>query len=175
MNVTGMVADDGTSVFLISIPGALSDAIGRMSITKQIGIFIVVIIASVRIVISTCGVLLSVYGRLFNMYLLIAVSPLPVSTVISKSTRFVLYNFLKTFLSVVLEAVVMVIVLYLFQTFFTYGFDGGWSRYMGSGRDGIVSADSKVFSYMAEMSFLFLVLFGMLKGTDKLVNRVFGI
>jgi len=46
---------------------------------------------------------------------------------------------------------------------------------MGSSRTGVVSDDSRVFGYMAEMSFLFLMLFGMLKGTDKLVNRVFGI
>ena len=32
-----------------------------------------------------------------------------------------------------------------------------------------------VFSYIAEMAFLFLMLFGMLKGTDKLVHRIFGI
>ena len=175
MNVTGMVADDGTSIFHITIPEQLNDAIGRMRITRQIGVFIIVIIASVWIVISTCGVLLSVYGRLFNMYLLIAISPLPVSTVISKSTRFVFYNFLKTFLAVVLEALVMVLVLYLFQAFFTSGFNVGWSRSMGSGSTGAISDDSRVFGYMAEMSFLFLMLFGMLKGTDKLVNRIFGI
>ena len=167
--------DDGTSIFHITIPEQLNDAIGRMRITRQIGVFIIVIIASVWIVISTCGVLLSVYGRLFNMYLLIAISPLPVSTVISKSTRFVFYNFLKTFLAVVLEALVMVLVLYLFQAFFTSGFNVGWSRSMGSGSTGAISDDSRVFGYMAEMSFLFLMLFGMLKGTDKLVNRVFGI
>ena len=175
MTVTGMVADDGTSIFHITVPDALNSAIGRMSITKQIGIFIVVIIAAVWIVISTCGVLLSVYGRLFNMYLLIAISPLPVSTVISKQTRFVFVNFFKTFLAVVLEALVMVLVLYLFQAFFTSGFNVEWSRSMGSGSSGAISDDSRVFNYMAEMSFLFLMLFGMLKGTDKLVNRVFGI
>ena len=35
--------------------------------------------------------------------------------------------------------------------------------------------DGTVFSYIAEMAFLFLMLFGMLKGTDKLVHRIFGI
>ena len=32
-----------------------------------------------------------------------------------------------------------------------------------------------VFSYVAEMAFLFMMLFGMLKGTEKLVYKIFGI
>ena len=32
-----------------------------------------------------------------------------------------------------------------------------------------------VFSYIAEMAFLFMMLFGMLKGTEKLVHKIFGV
>ena len=34
---------------------------------------------------------------------------------------------------------------------------------------------ANVFSYIAELEFLFLMLFGMLKCTDNLVHRIFGI
>ena len=190
MEVCGMITADGTSIFHITIPEGLNTAIDSMSLTKEIGLFIVVIFASLWIVVSTCGVLLTVYGRLFNLYLLIAISPLPVASAIGKPTRFVSYNFLKTFLSVVMEALVMVLVLYLFEAFFTSGFNvelepyviesGNWfhSTTTAPVIDGQVvttTASEVVFKYMAEISFLFLMLFGMLKGTDKLVNRIFGI
>lgn len=190
MEVCGMISADGTSIFHITIPEGLNDAVNSMSLTKEVGLFIAVIIASLWIVISTCGVLLSVYGRLFNLYLLIAVSPLPISAAMGRPTRFVSYNFLKTFLSVVMEALVMVLVLYLFKAFFTSGFDVGLEPYVVesgnwihstttipivNGEPVTTTAAEVVFGYMAEVSFLFLMLFGMLKGTDKLVNRIFGI
>lgn len=190
MEVCGMIAADGTSIFHITMPDGLDTAINSMSLTKEVGLFIAVIFASLWIVISTCGVLLSVYGRLFNLYLLVAISPLPISAAIGKPTRFVSYNFLKTFLSVVLEALVMILVLYLFKAFFTSGFDVGLDTYVVetgnwihsetitpiiNGEPVTTTAAEVVFKYMAEVSFLFLMLFGMLKGTDKLVNRIFGI
>ncbi|MBQ9872762.1 MAG: hypothetical protein IJM27_12650 [Eubacterium sp.] len=190
MQVCGMIAADGTSIFHITIPDGLGQAIDSMSLTKEVGLFIVVIVASLWIVISTCGVLLSVYGRLFNLYLLIAVSPLPIASAIGKPTRFISFNFLKTFLSVVLEALVMVLVLYLFKAFFISGFDvelgpyvvesGNWVHSTTTTPiiDGVpvtTTASEVVFGYMAEISFLFLMLFGMLKGTDKLINRIFGV
>lgn len=188
MNVTGMVSADGTSIFHIVVPEQLGNAIDNMSLLKEIGVFIVVIIASIWIVISTCGVLLSVYGRLFNLYLLIAISPLPIAAAMSKPTRFVTYNFFKSFLAVTLEALVMVLTLYLFQAFFSSGFNLKIARedvlltdsyFVTHMADEIglqtASASKAVFGYIAEISFLFLMLFGMLKGTDKLVNRIFGI
>lgn len=190
MQVCGMVAADGTTIFHIAIPEGLDTAISSMSLTKEVGLFIVVIIASLWIVISTCGVLLSVYGRLFNLYLLVAISPLPLSAAMGKPTRFVTYNYLKTFVSVVMEALVMILVLYLFKAFFTSGFNvelepyvvesGNWihsttTTPIINGVPVTTTASEVVFGYMAEISFLFLMLFGMLKGTDKLVNRIFGI
>ncbi len=190
MEVCGMISSDGTSIFHLTIPEGLNEAIDSMSITKEVGLFIAVIFASLWIVIATCGVLLSVYGRLFNLYLLVAVSPLPIAAAIGKPTRFVSYNFLKTFLSVVLEALVMILVLYLFKAFFSSGFNVGLGPYVIesgnfihsttttpiiNGEPVTTTASEAVFGYMAEVAFLFLMLFGMLKGTEKLVNRIFGI
>ena len=161
--------------------------------------------------VSTIGVLLTVYGRLFNLYLMIAISPLPIATAIGKPTRFVFYNFVKSFLSVVLEALVIVLVLYIFTKFIgnissldstlenyqdpnMYLLDRGiiptnnMSMMLGSTiltpeeieeyqrlveiKD---SLGGYVFSYIAEMAFLFMMLFGMLKGTEKLVHKIFGV
>lgn len=246
MQKTGIIDANGDSIFHTVLPSTLDSAVRSMNLSSQIGLFIVVVIASLWIVISTCGVLLAVYGRLFNLYLLIMIAPLPISTAIGKPTRFVSLNYLKTFMSVVMEAVVIVLVLYLFSVFFTTQgkielnlelktdvissareedsvmslniansiasgeftaaavtqddiekYRNGelkpwkivakmtddeiidWYRTEGPGSlNGFVpfeNADSAMFSYMAQIGFLFLMLFGMLKGTDKLVNRIFGV
>lgn len=228
-----------------SVPSGLANAVDDLSMSKGILLFIVVLIGAVFIVVSTLGVLLTVYGRMFNLYLMIAISPLPIATAIGKPTRFVFFNFIKSFLSVVLEALVIVLVLFIFTKFagtepdinayaeyvapseYAAAINPALLLYFDEGKldsdkmekvedmleearkdnpDGYVSPLTKpnvrilipgsakelldtynryasmkdnlaanVFSYIAELAFLFLMLFGMLKGTDKLVHRIFGI
>ncbi len=211
MDVTGMLTTNGNSIFSVTIPENLSTAVDAMSLGEGILLFVVVLIGAIFIVVSTIGVLLTVYGRLFNLYLMIAISPLPIATAIGKPTRFVFFNFVKSFLSVVLEALIIVLVLYIFTKFIgtVSGLDSALSDYTDPDaylmERGIIptnnismiigsqlltpeeieeyqrlveihdSLGSYVFSYIAEMAFLFMMLFGMLKGTEKLVHKIFGI
>ena len=211
MNVTGMLTTSGSSVFSVTVPDNLSVAVDSLSLGKGILLFVVVLIGAIFIVVSTIGVLLTVYGRLFNLYLMIAISPLPIATAIGKPTRFVFYNFVKSFLSVVLEALIVVLVLYIFTKFLgtSTGLDSALTNYTDPNayliEHGIIpttnmtgaliataltpeqieeyqrlleikdNLGSYVFSYIAEMAFLFMMLFGMLKGTEKLVHKIFGI
>lgn len=231
-----------------NVSSGLLKAVDSLSMSKGILLFIVILIGAVFIVVATLGVLLTVYGRLFNLYIMIAISPLPIATAIGKPTRFVFFNFIKSFLAVVLEALVIVLVLFVFTKFIstdpsvdaydtyvppetyktTILFNGATasgpallvdvkdlsdSEIQGAldqcwedhpegkvqvplDKETIVDIpksaqefrnyydkytqmetdlDGTVFSYIAEMAFLFLMLFGMLKGTDKLVHRIFGI
>ena len=211
MNVTGMLTTNGNSIFSVTVPDDLSVAVDSLSLGKGILLFVVVLIGAIFIVVSTIGVLLTVYGRLFNLYLMIAISPLPIATAIGKPTRFVFYNFVKSFLSVVLEALIIILVLYIFTKFVgtATGLDSALQNYTDPNvylmNHGIVpttnmtgpliatvltpeeiaeyqrllevkdNLGSYVFSYIAEMAFLFMMLFGMLKGTEKLVHKIFGI
>ena len=211
MNVTGMMTTNGNSIFSVTVPDNLSVAVDSLSLGKGILLFVVVLIGAIFIVVSTIGVLLTVYGRLFNLYLMIAISPLPIATAIGKPTRFVFYNFVKSFLSVVLEALIVVLVLYIFTKFLgtSTGLDSALTNYTDPNvflmDHGIIpttnmtgaliataltpeqieeyqrlleikdNLGSYVFSYIAEMAFLFMMLFGMLKGTEKLVHKIFGI
>ena len=211
MDVTGMLTTNGNSIFSVAVPDDLKVAVDSLSLTKGILLFVVVLIGAIFIVVSTIGVLLTVYGRLFNLYLMIAISPLPIATAIGKPTRFVFYNFVKSFLSVVLEALIVVLVLYIFTQFVgsSLGLDSVLTNYMdpdvylaqygvipGNNMSKIIGSNalppeviaeyqrlveikdslgSYVFNYIAEMAFLFVMLFGMLKGTEKLVHKIFGI
>ncbi|MBP3808373.1 MAG: type IV secretion system protein [Eubacterium sp.] len=212
MTSTGMVTSDGTTFFHISVPDEFTEAVESLTISQSIGMVVMIIVVSIWICISTMGVLLTVYTRLFNLYLLIAISPLAFACAMSRRTRFVFTNFLKNFISVSLEAVVLVLTMYIFKQLFEQGvnvelvYEEGSTLYntiigyvgstLGSaiipgssliggyagastalhffGDDGHVSTAS-IFAYLLDMSFLFAVMVGMIKGSERIVNKVFGL
>lgn len=210
MESTGMVMEDGTTFFHITVPEEFTEAVDSLTITQSVGMVVMLIIVALWIVISTIGVLLIVYTRLFNLYLLIAISPLAFACAMSRRTRFIFTNYLKNFFSVSIEAVVLVLTMYIFKQLFEQGvntelvYEEGSELYntiigavggalgagsvlnpfgyaLGSyaalsffGDDGHISTAS-VFAYLLDMSFLFAVMIGMIKGSEKIVNKVFGI
>ena len=188
MQTVGMLDAQGNSIFNMTIPETFYTCIDNAGFLSGTVITVIVLLASIWIVISTLTVLITVYGRLYNLYLLVAICPLPVAAAISRPTRFVATNFVKTFLSVVLEAVVLVIALYLFQTFFSSGFDNIMpENIVTQGITGNVNVEGllsgepmytplqAIFKYLSEISFLFLLLVGIMKGTDRIVNKIFGL
>ena len=211
MESTGIVTEDGTTFFHISVPEEFTEAVESLTVTQSIGMVVMIIVVSIWICISTIGVLLIVYTRIFNIYLLIAISPLAFACAMSRRTRFVFTNFLKNFISVSLEAVVLVLTMYIFKQLFEQGINvelvyeeasptynsivGILGSMLGSvlfpgnvfgniagaqsalyliGDDGHVSTAS-IFAYLLDMSFLFAVMIGMIKGSERIVNKVFGI
>lgn len=210
MESTGMVMEDGTTFFHITVPEEFTEAVDSLTITQSVGMVVMLIIVALWIVISTIGVLLIVYTRLFNLYLLIAISPLAFACAMSRRTRFIFTNYLKNFFSVSIEAVVLVLTMYIFKQLFEqgvntelvyeegselyntiigavggalgvgsilnlFGYDlGSYAALSFFGDDGHISTAS-VFAYLLDMSFLFAVMIGMIKGSEKIVNKVFGI
>lgn len=221
--------------FETRVSDGLTNAVNGLSMSKGILLFIVVLVGAIFIAVSTIGVMLTIYGRLFHLYLMIAISPLPIAAAIGKPTRFVFFNFVKSFISVVLEALVIVLVLFLFLQFANtndnlnqyedyvspviyerafggvdeselaeyrqdpevfrnttrvYHFSDRIKNMLANNIPATVEEYNEqlarlkameenlggtVFTYIAEMAFLFMMLFGMLKGTDKLVHRIFGL
>lgn len=194
MEKTGMINANGQSLFNIQVSDDFIEAVGRMNISSGIALLIVIIIVSAWICVSTIAVLLTVYVRIFNLYILIAVSPLAFACAMSKRTRFVFENFCRTFASVTVEAVVLVLVMYLFSQFFSSGINIdmtqgstpssdtlGWlftllSPTLAIPAGGMNPANvTAIFEYLITMAFLFAVMLGMVKGSENLVKRIFGL
>ena len=213
LTTTGMTTTYGDSLFSISVNQEFADAVNAMPISTAMVLTIVIVIVSIWICISTIGVVLIVYVRLFNIYLLSAISPLAFACAMSRRTRFVFVNFLKNFISVSIEAVVLVLTLYLFKMLFEsginidlssvpqqsggipvalqdylkqiilsavpggnvigLGFLGGQAvdYFFGGGNENFAI----LFWYLIEMSFLFAVMIGMVKGSERIVNKIFGL
>ena len=194
MEKTGMINASGQSLFNIQVSDDFVEAVGRMNISAGIALLRVIIIVSAWICVSTIAVLLTVYVRIFNLYILIAVSPLAFACAMSKRTRFVFENFCRTFASVTVEAVVLVLVMYLFSQFFSSGINIdmtqgstpssdtlGWlltliSPTLAIPAGGLNPANvTSIFEYLITMAFLFAVMLGMVKGSENLVKRIFGL
>lgn len=208
LETTGMVTASGDSLFNISVNQEFADAVNAMPISTGMVLTVVIVIVSIWICISTIGVVLIVYVRIFNIYLLIAISPLAFACAMSRRTRFVFANFLKNFVSVSIEAVVLVLTLYLFKMLFESGINidlsslpqqsggtagavlGVLTQLISSGTVGLGLLGGQayeyffnggsenfaiLFWYLIEMSFLFAVMIGMVKGSERIVNKIFGI
>jgi len=159
----------------------------------------------VWIIISTIVILLTVFVRIFNLYLLLALSPLAFASAMSKRTRFIFTNYIKTFLSVAVEVVMLVVVIFLFSKFFGSNeealinpvIDAGEHPFLaffaalssslsvwgGLGTTWkivtVTGGDAPNFigiiEYLVVLGFLFAVLVGVIKGSDKLIQKIFGI
>lgn len=201
MTSTGMLKSDGTILFNVSVPDELYDAVNTLKITDAMAVFIVIVIISLWVCVSTISVVMIVYVRLFNLYLLIVISPLAFACAMSRRTRFIFGNFLKTFVSVSIEAVLLVLVLYIFKNLLEQGinvdlnskssnpgvFQFITDKTMTAGGMGALVTAKNIFlknnsadvlvviTYLLEMSFLFAVMLGMVKGAERIVNKVFGI
>jgi hypothetical protein len=70
------------------------------------------------------------YGRMFQIYIMIAVAPLPLVTLIHDEHRQVGISFIKSFVSVVLQGAVMMAIIYIYSTLSFEGIvdtSGHWS------------------------------------------------
>lgn len=182
---TGMMDADGNYLLHITISEEARQLYGWSDWYEQVGLGAVVIILAIWIVIATVSVLLVVYGRLFNLFMLVAVSPLTFACSLSSPTRKVFYGYLKTFLTVALEALIIVAALYVFKVFASslapeielrpgITIIQHWFSMEVVPYDTEGSCEAMI-KYLFEIGFLFAVLLSVIRGAENIVNRIFGI
>ncbi len=129
----------------IEPPDRIVNATNGLSMSSGIVFWVVTLLAAIVIMVSCFSIMLVVYGRLFNIYLHISLSPPLIACAAGKSTMQWFIMFLKSFLAVCLEGLVIVVVCLIF-TGFANGFDinnpvGGSSVIESNADDGSGSAD----------------------------------
>jgi hypothetical protein len=148
-----------------SLPESISTAVEECSLLPSIGILAVSLVGMLVIVVLSFILILTVYGRMFRVYLYTAVAPIPLSAFAGEPTQQLGISFLKSYASVCLEGVIIALCCVIY------------SAYAASAP--AVSADAsaamQVLTYIGELAFNMLVLVGLIKGASQVTREMMGI
>lgn len=101
----------------LEIPSIFRDTANSLSFKNSIIPFVITLIAAVVILASSVSIVLMVYGRFFTLAMHMAIAPLPFACLAGKSTAQHFWTFIKSFIGVVLESLIIMVALLLFSAF----------------------------------------------------------
>lgn len=112
---------NGSNVFVaatwVEVPDSIRESVQNLNLTDGIVLWAASFIAALIIMVTCFTVLLVVYGRIFKIYIHIAISPIPMACAASKTTMRYFLAFIISFIDVLLEGLVIVIASLLFAVF----------------------------------------------------------
>ena len=103
---------------------------------------------------------------LFRLYFYTALAPLPLASFAGEGTSFAGKAFLKSYVGVCMEGVVIVLACMIFSAF---------ASTSGPVLDTSLSAVTMSWQYVGETIFNMLVLVGLVKGAERIVREMFGL
>ena len=178
----------------VELPKQVKLATSGLGATKATLFFIVVLIFALVIMVCSFTIIMVVYGRLFNIYLHIAVAPLALACGAAGPFRSTFVSYLKSFVGVCLQGVVIVIVCMVFSAF-ANNFDfntvqtsdqqivelkedmteeelKAWWEQWGMDNKELEAKKAEVlWTYLSQMLFLYLIMAGMIKGADNFIHQ----
>ena len=105
---------------------------------------------------------LTVYGRMFSLWMCAAIAPIPLSAFAGEPTSGIGKNFLRSYAGVCLQGVVIALACIIFSALAT----------SAPTVDHNASAITAVWSYVGTLAFNLLVLVGAVKGCDRIVKEI---
>ena len=115
--VTGPNGTNFLDLSWVELPKQVKLATSGLGATKATLFFIVVLIFALVIMVCSFTIIMVVYGRLFNIYLHLAVAPLALACGAAGPLRSTFVSYLISFVGVCLQGVVIVIVCMVFSAF----------------------------------------------------------
>ena len=150
----------------VTVPQEMVDTIEAVGFLQSIPLWLVTFIGSLFITILSFILILTVYGRFFRLYLYTALAPLPLSSFAGEGTSFAGKAFLKSYIGVCMEGVIIVLACMIFSAF---------ASTSGPVLDTSLSAVTMSWQYVGETIFNMLVLVGLVKGAERIVREMFGL
>ena len=149
----------------ISLPQELIDAINNVGFWDSIPLWAVTLIGGLLITVLSFTMILTVYGRMFSLWMYAAIAPIPLSTFAGEPTSSVGKNFIRSYAGVCLQGVVIALSCIIFSAISSSppAVDTGAS---------VVTA---VWTYVGKLAFNLLVLVGAIKGCDRIVKEIMGL
>ena len=144
---------------------AIIDKINNVGFWDSIPLWAVTLIGGLLITVLSFTMILTVYGRMFSLWMYAAIAPIPLSTFAGEPTSSVGKNFIRSYAGVCLQGVVIALSCIIFSAISSSppAVDTGAS---------VVTA---VWTYVGELAFNLLVLVGAIKSCDRIVKEIMGL
>ena len=197
--VTGPDGTNFLDLSWVELPRQVKLATSGLGATKATMSFIVVLLFALVIMVCSFTIIMVVYGRLFNIYLHIAVAPLALACGAAGPLRSTFVSYLKSFVGVCLQGVVIVIVCMLFSAFansydfstteseelvgfwdFTdldteEEFEQYWTNWQAQNQLSSKELEAKkteiLWKYLSQMLFLYLIMAASIKTADNFIHQ----
>lgn len=164
--VSTIISQSGSSgMSSVTLPQELIDAINNVGFWDSIPLWAVTLIGGLLITVLSFTMILTVYGRMFSLWMYAAIAPIPLSTFAGEPTSSVGKNFIRSYAGVCLQGVVIALSCIIFSAISSSppAVDTGAS---------VVTA---VWTYVGELAFNLLVQVGAIKGCDRIVKEIMGL
>ena len=158
-------ASGASGIGSTTLPQELIDTINACGFWESIPLWAVTLIGSLLITVLSFVMVLTVYGRMFSLWMYAAIAPVPLSAFAGEPSASVGKNFLRSYAGVCLQGVVIALACIIFSALAT----------SAPAVDPNASAITAVWSYVGEMAFNLLVLVGAVKGCDRIVKEIMGL
>ena len=147
------------------LPAEIVEKIEAVGMLKSIPLWIVTLLGSLLITVLSFIMILTVYGRMFKLYMYTALAPIPLSTFAGEPSQNVGKSFIKSYCAVLLEGAVIVLACIIFSLF--------------ASTPPVVNPDAaavtQVWAYIGELVFNMLVLVGAVKMSDRIIREMMGL
>jgi len=161
MSGSGM-ADDGVT----ELPAEIIEKVESVGMLESIPLWIVTLLGSLLITVLSFVMILTVYGRMFKLYMYTAIAPLPIASFAGEPTQSVGKNYLRSYAGVCLEGAIIALACIIFSVFAASPPAVG---------DTSLSAVTIVWNYVGELVFNLLILVGAVKASDWIVKEIMGL
>ena len=139
--------------------------IDEVGFLESIPLWAVTLIGSLFILVLSFLMILTVYSRMFKLYMYAAIAPIPLSAFAGEPSGNIGKNFLRSYAGVCLEGAVIALACVTFSAMAA----------SPPAVDPSVSAVTAVWSYVGELIFNLLVLVGAVRMSDRIVKEIMGL
>ena len=146
----------------VSLPQELIDAINNVGFWDSIPLWAVTLIGGLLITVLSFTMILTVYGRMFSLWMYAAIAPIPLSTFAGEPTSSVGKNFIRSYAGVCLQGVVIALSCIILSAISS----------SPPAVDTSASVVTAVWTHVGELAFNLLVLVGAIKGCDRIVKEI---
>lgn len=154
----------GTGAMQASVPTEVKDYLDSVGWFDSIFPWVLALIGSLVIAVLSFMILLTIYSRFFKVYIFTAVAPIPLAGFAGETTSYIGRGFLKSYISVLFEGVVIILACVIF------------SAYSSNAQNDIPLTDAftTTWAYLSDTIFNLLVLNGIIKLASNLSREMLG-